>query len=184
MSNTIKLKNVSFRVVGNFLRVNQPYTAVPSPAPVPFSFDFEELELSQPPTVGALMNTLRDTFSTYEQDGQKFTFDFHNLESDDPRKSKILDVVEFGPVGATYRLSADEITKKLDMKGPNGEVLGAAWQYYVFEKDEFGRDKRIEVAGRAPYGESVMIRDDMRVIWRLILTYIDPEGAPVKQYLS
>lgn len=181
MSNSITLQNVSFRIVGPFMRVNQPYTAVRAPTNIPFSVTLPEITVEQPPTVGALMAALPDLLANYvdPHTGQPtpLTFKCSNLEGAGAPPDT-LDSVSFGPPGAEFTLSASVITDAFASAGlplgPNGEKLGAAWQYYVFNKDPAGRDERVEVSGRSRYTESVMVRDDSRIIWRLICTYLNP----------
>lgn len=177
MSDKITLNNVSFRVVGTFMRINQPYTAVPTPGNVPFTINIPSITIAQPPTVGALMDALAN-----ELPNLGFSFKFDDLQPP-PTREGTLDFVEFGQNGEKpFRLSADEITKSLKgFEGPNGEKLGVAWQYYVFYKEEDTNfDKRIEVSGRSRYRESVMLQDNCRVIWRLIVTYLNPTDGNTK----
>ena len=180
MSNQITLNNVSFRVVGTFMRVNQPYTAVPAPGNVPFTVDIPSITIAQPPMVGAFMDALK-----VELPSQGFDFDFGDLPP--PTRQGTLDFVRFGSASdGTFDLSAREITNSLeDFKGPNGEKLGVAWQYYVFYKDaDTNYDTRVEVSGRARYRESVMLKDNCRVIWRLIVTYLNPNDGQTKQFVK
>lgn len=183
MSDTITLSNVSFRVVGTFLRVNQPYTAVPAPRFVPFTVDVPTITISQPPTVGAFMDALGPELAA-----QGLDFKFGDLPS--PTRPGTLDFVEYGPSGGQpFRLSAQNITKALqevgDFEGPEGLKLGVAWQYYVFYKSQdTSDDTRVEVAGRARYRESVMLQNNCRVIWRLITTYLNPNDGKEKQFVK
>lgn len=180
MSSQTTLNNVSFRIVGAFMRVNQPYTAVETPGNVPFTIDLPSITVNQPPTVGALMDALRD-----ELPNQGFDFGFQDL--DPPTRYGTLGAVQFGPKGkAAFELSAEKITKSLEgFEGPNGEKLGVAWQYYVFYKeDDTSYDTRVEVSGRARYRESVMLKDNCRVIWRLIVTYLNPNDGKEKLFVK
>lgn len=180
MSNTIKLKNISFRVVGVFLRVNQPYTAVKTPKPVPFTFTFDEIEVEQPATVGSVMDAIKKELSA-----QGYEFEFTNLPSTPPPgKTLLLDKISFGKKGETpFVMNATEISNSIEniSQSPTGQPMVAAWQYYIFGKDEFGRDDRIEVSGRSPYSKSLVIRDDMRIIWRLLITY---RGGTTEQAMA
>ncbi|MEM6303770.1 MAG: hypothetical protein AAF744_03565 [Pseudomonadota bacterium] len=171
MNDTITLNNVSFRIVGNFMRVNQPYTAVKTPPNVPFTIDLPSITMDQPPTVGALMDALERDLP-----GLGYDFKFKDLPTG-PTREGTLDKVSFGPKGEKgFELSALDLTQRFEgIEGPNGEKLGVAWQYYVFYKQEDeNTDRRVEVSGRARYRESVMLQDNCRVIWRLIVTYLNP----------
>ncbi|MEL7092828.1 MAG: hypothetical protein AAFN94_13935 [Pseudomonadota bacterium] len=183
MADTITLNNVSFRVVGTFMRVNQPYTAVPAPGFVPFTVEVPQLTIAQPPTVGAFMDALVPELAS-----QGLDFGFGDLPA--PTRPGTLDFVSYGPSGGPlFELSAQKITKALqdtgEFVGPKDLQLGVAWQYYVFYKTEdTSNDTRVEVAGRARYRESVMLQDNCRVIWRLITTYLNPNDGKEKQFVK
>ena len=179
MSDTITLTNVSFRVVGTFMRINQPYTAVETPKGVPFAVNMPEITIDQPPTVGALMAALKKVLPD-----MGLTFDYDDLPP--PTRANTLDFVTFGPTGAEYTISADAVTKALGgFAGPNGEKLGLAWQYYVFyKKTNTNDDTRVEVSGRARYTESVMLMSDCRVIWRPIITFLNPTPDGTKEMVK
>lgn len=174
MNSTITLSNVSFRVVGTFMRINQPFTAVPAPSGVPFTVDLPQITVGQPPTVGALMAELASVLPT-----MGLTFEYGDLPP--PTRPNTLDFIKYGPKGKEYVISAQKISQlfeKAGFAGPNGESLGLAWQYYVFYKEaNRNDDTRVEVSGRARYTESVMLQDNCRVIWRPIVTFLNPKTA-------
>lgn len=142
------------------------------------------ITVNQPPTVGTVMDELVTLLPGYVDpiSGSPTPLSFSFGDLPPPTRDGTLDFIKFGQQGNEYELSAANISAatKAVANGPNGEELAVAWQYYVFNKDPTGRDERIEVSGRSRYRESVMVRNNSRIISRLICTYLNPNNGTAK----
>ena len=167
------LKNISFRVVGLYLRVNETFNKATTKPGVPDMLSYPELDVpAVKPTIGDVMQALA---MHMHKDGYVFKFD------DAPgttvgKSSMKLNRVRFAcEVGKTFdfELNANDLS-----------IAGGvrfAWQYYLFDKGESkaAKESRIEVTGRASYMASEEIKDNYRIIWRLIAIDVDPDPSRV-----
>jgi len=150
------LKNVSLRVVGVYLRINDPYNNAVPPPRGPDQIDLPEINVSATePKVVDVMDAVAGLIMP-----QGFHFEFQD-------NGPVLNSVTFSrKVGDTfdYTLNAKNL---IDQTG-----ITFAWQYYVFKKNvkDDTKDERVPVLNRATYrsASSPTIRDNYRVIWRLI----------------
>ncbi|MEL7228089.1 MAG: hypothetical protein AAGL17_25485 [Cyanobacteria bacterium J06576_12] len=172
----ITVENVRFRIVGAYLRVNEPFNEATVPDPgfqIPPFFDIPALTFNYDgaaPTIEDYMKGLQTRLQTDD-----FVFDFDGL--DDPMKPprRILQNVRFGKKGDTlFELNAG-ILKPETAKTP---ALGTAWQYYLFDLSG-GGDVRQEVVGRAGFNQTV-VKSNMRIIWRLISTYLNKDSSQLQ----
>lgn len=167
------VENTSFRVVGTYLRVNEPFNEATTPNPgfnIPPFFKIPSLNVihaGTAPTIEDYMKSLRGFLS--EQD---YTFDFVGLDDTMRPPRRILQSVRFGKTGDTiFEMNAGVLAGPTDGR----PTLATAWQYYMFDLEKSG-EVRQEVTDRAGFNQTE-IKSNMRVIWRLIVTYLNEESS-------
>lgn len=170
------LTNVRFRIVGAYLRVNEPFNDATKPDPgfqIPSFFDVPSLTFSfsgAEPTIEDYMNGLAANMTD-----QGFTFEFDGLDDPISPPRRILQSVRFGKSGDTiFELDAGVLAPP----SGNRPTLATAWQYYLFDLSG-GGDIRQEVVGRAGFNQTT-VKSDMRIIWRLIVTYLNEDSSQVQ----
>lgn len=170
------LKNVSLRMVGVYLRVNDPYNTAVVPPAGPTQIDLPEVQVgAAEPKVVDVMNGVAGLLMQ-----QGFHFEFAD---DGPAGHGILNRVKFAHmVGDMFDYELD--AAKLMAQTP----ITFAWQYYIFKKNlkDETKDERIPVEHRASYRSSTSptIQDNYRIIWRLVPIDKNPAVGEKVQYLG
>lgn len=167
-----KLKNVSLRVVGVYLRINDPYNNAVSPPAGPDQIDLPEIDVSaSDPKVVDVMDAVAGLIMP-----QGFHFEFQD-------NGPVLNRVKFArTVGDTfdYTLDAADLMSQTE--------ITFAWQYYIFKKNtnDDTKDERIPVFHRATYrsSSSPTIKNDYRIIWRLVPIDKNPEVGTRAEYIG
>lgn len=154
------LENVSLRIVGVYLRVNDPYNhAVTPPDGAPGQIDLPTITV--PDDEPKVLDVMTSISTSLEEEGYIFSF----LENG-PAGAGILNQVTYETPDESFRYNLNAA----DLMTQTGITF--AWQYYIFEKnlDNPYDDTRIPVINRATYGsiDSPTIQSDYRIIWRLV----------------
>ncbi|MEL7167487.1 MAG: hypothetical protein AAGL96_18645 [Pseudomonadota bacterium] len=169
---TIELKNCDFRIVGVYLRVNDVFNDAVDPPPnsgIPTVIKVGTLAVDYDgdgPTVADVMAALQKTLMV-----EGFSLTYQNIPG-----TGFLQTVSFGaadPGKPTYTLNSQTVSAP---PSGDGKTPAAAWQYYVFDENE----TRVKVPDRAVYSESPIIKDGYRIIWRLIVTYLNQDSGQMK----
>ena len=166
------LKNVSLRVVGVYLRINDPYNNAVMPPKGPGQIDLPEIDVSaSEPKVVDVMDAVAGLIMP-----QGFHFEFQD-------NGPVLNRVKFArTVGDTfdYTLDAEALMGRTD--------ITFAWQYYIFKKNpkDDTKDERIPVFNRATYRSSTSptIEDNYRIIWRLVPIDKNPEVGTRAEFVG
>ncbi|MEL6707140.1 MAG: hypothetical protein AAFP79_02570 [Pseudomonadota bacterium] len=166
------LKNVSLRIVGVYLRINDPFNTAVDPPKGPVQIDLPEIDVpALSPKVVDVMDAVAGLIKP-----QGFHFEFQD-------NGPVLNRIKFArTIGDTfdYTLDAEGLMAKTD--------IVFAWQYYVFKKHpkDDTKDERIPVFNRATYrsASSPTIEDDYRIIWRLVPIDKNPEIGTKAEYVG